>query len=188
MFKYIKFVIFLCIFLLGAKYLLIENPPFPAPPPNALQSKEPADTESPLRRAYFTDYTRDQVIKHYKAQWEYMPIVNLNYPPEEAQLIIRDQTRSTYLEELVHPFRESIYINGFEPQKQNDDIWIDGKHFAQKIIIRLVPSYVYARLGIFILSLIAIYVLIVEWLNLAKRLVLEIRWVKLINFFIINKS
>src|SRR5688572_10976337 len=97
-----------------AVYLLIPNYEFPNPPVDAVQSEEPADSESPLRRAYFTNYTREEVIQHYRSQISDIPLLlRLNYPPEEAQTIIRDQTRSNYLEELAHPMRSSLYINGF---------------------------------------------------------------------------
>lgn len=145
------------------RYMTIASYPFPAPPPDALQSTEPADTESPLRRAYFTQYTRDQVIAHYSSQVSYLPVVRLNYPPEEAQTIIRDQTRSWYLEELTHPMRDSLYINGFIPQKAQDTIVIGGKPYAEKITIKYVPTTLTMRLFVSFAILIAIYFLFVEW-------------------------
>src|SRR3990167_4477512 len=108
--------------LLG--YVVLPEPGFPAPPADALQSKEPADSESPLRRAYFTNFTREEVMSHYKKEFKWG--LNLNYPPEESRTIIRDQTRSTFLEEIVHPLRESVFINGFEPKVEKDAINIEG--------------------------------------------------------------
>lgn len=185
--KLIFSLIFALFLLVGVRYLLIPNPPFPSPPPDALQSREPADTETPLRRAYFTDYTRDQVIKHYEAQWQYLPTLNLNYPPEEAQVIIRDQTRSTYLEELVHPMRESLFINGFEPQKQKDDIWINKRHFAQKITVRFVPSPLLARLIVFVLASAAVAILVWQWRILFAKAYADIAWKKIFRFFVVSK-
>jgi len=75
-----------------------------------------------------------------------LPTFRLNYPPEEAQTIIRDQTRSTFLQEIVHPMRESVYINGFEPADPKDAVIIKGRHFRQKIIVRFVPSSFPVRL------------------------------------------
>ncbi len=145
------------------RYFTIPNYPFPGPPPDALQSYEPADTETPLRRGYFTQYTREQVIAHYRGQLDYLPVIRLNYPPEEAGTIIRDQTRSWYLEELAHPLRGSLFINGFIAQKAQDNIVIDGKPFHQKITIKYVPSNVFVRLAISGLILLAIYLLYLEW-------------------------
>src|SRR3989344_6556593 len=140
-------------------YLLLPNPSFPEPPPDALQSNEPADTETTLRRAYFTNFTREEVLVHYKNQLEKsaflgvpLPTYRLNYPPEEAKTIIRDQTRSTFLEEIVHPLRESIFINGFEPKVEKDAINIEGLSWRQKIIVKLVPSNIFVRIAVVILS------------------------------------
>lgn len=145
-------------------YLLLPNPKFPEPPPDALQSEEAADTETALRRAYFTNFTRAEVLSHYSQQLNSSPFLNiilptyrLNYPPEEAQTIIRDQTRSTFLEEIVHPFRESLFVNGFEPREEKDTIFIDGKKWRQKIIVRFVPSSTYTRVFLGLITLLLIY-------------------------------
>lgn len=161
------YILISAVFLL---YLLLPGPSFPAPPPDALRSQEPGDTETPLRRAYFTNYTREEVMEHYMAEFDSLPAIGfnvptyrLNYPPEEAQMIIRDQTRSTFLEEVVHPFRESVYINGFEPKSEKDTILIDDRVWLQKITVRHVPSSPIARVlvGIFTASL--LYILFFEW-------------------------
>lgn len=138
-------------------YILYPTTNFPKPPPYSMQSGEKADTESPFRKAYFTNFNRAEVVAHYYAKLNYLPILRLNHPPEDAQTIIRDQTRSTYLEELAHPFRESIFINGFEPSEAKDDIWYKGKNYEQKITIRYVPvnrtqALLYGSLG-YLLSL-----------------------------------
>jgi hypothetical protein len=151
-------------------YLLLPKPTFPEPPLDALQSNEPADTETSLRRAYFTNYTREEVMIHYKDQFEKpvifgisLPSYRLNYPPEEAQTIIRNQTRSTFLEEIVHPFRESVYINGFKPALQKDAIFIDGKDWYQKITVRFVPSNSFARVVVVGLALALVVIVAKEW-------------------------
>jgi hypothetical protein len=154
------FILFLIVYI---AYLAVPTPDFPVQPPDALQSKEPADTETPLRRAYFTDLSRQEVLEHYQNQVQFLSFdggfltYRLNYPPEEAYGIIRDQTRSTFLEEIVHPFRESVYVNGFEPKNEKDTIFIEGKKWRQKITVRWVPSTVYARLSVGLLTLICIW-------------------------------
>lgn len=142
-------------------YLLLPNPDFPDPPPDSLQSDEPADTEIPQRRAYFTDFTREETIAWYKSQLGWG--LRLNYPPEDAQAIIRDQTRSTFLEEIVHPFRESVYINGFEPLDAKDAVIINGRHFRQKITVRFVASEAYVRVIVFIGTVVSATALFVAW-------------------------
>ncbi|OGC69521.1 hypothetical protein A2415_05210 [candidate division WWE3 bacterium RIFOXYC1_FULL_39_7] len=156
-------VFFGLILVLGFVYMYPASPEFPVPPPDSVQSMEPADTETPLRRAYFTNYTREQVIEHYKAHFDRKVMFNLNYPPEDAQTLIRDQTRSWYLEELVHPMRESLFINGFIPQEKKDDIWYKGQHFEEKITIRYIPSGWWARIVVLTATTLLGYLLMREW-------------------------
>lgn len=150
-------------------YLVVPGPDFPSPPPGAVQSEEKADQESPLRRAYFTNFTRQEVVDYYRGAFGKslilpLPSIRLNYPPEDAQTLIRDQTRSTFLEEVAHPFRESIYINGFEPKDAKDDVWYKGVDYRQKIIVKYNPSSVFVRIPIAALTLVAAYFLIKEWI------------------------
>lgn len=166
--------IFLSIIFLA--YLSLPNPEFPAPLGDALQSDEPADTETPLRRAYFTNSTRDEVMFHYKNQLTEssflaipLPTYRLNYPPEEARTIIRDQTRSTFLEEIIHPFRESVFINGFEPKDPKDAIEIAGRSWRQKIIVRYVPSRLWLRLVLGISTIFATVVVFREYLAFFRK-------------------
>ena len=44
------------------------------------------------------------------------------------------------MEEISNPFREGIFVNGFEPKDPKDAIFIQGKVWRQKIIIRQVAS------------------------------------------------
>lgn len=161
-FKIIFFLISILLFV----YVSLPNPEFPSPPPGSLQSTEPADTETPLRRAYFTNLNRQEVIEHYKKEFNksfkyFTP--RLNYPPEESQTIIRDQTRSTYLEEIVHPLRESLFINGFEPKSEKDTIIIENKVWQQKIIVRLVASALMIRYLIIALTIVSSLLLVREY-------------------------
>jgi hypothetical protein len=142
-------------------YVALPSPDFPNPPDDALQSQEPADTETPLRKAYFTDYTREEVVAHYKREFSGFPVLNLNYPPEEGQSIIRDQTRSSYLEELVHPFRESIYINGFVPKVRKDAIVIGDNEYHQKLTVRYVPGSSTVRMVYALLTSVTLYFVII---------------------------
>lgn len=154
-------------------YVSLPNPQFPTPPKDSLQSNEPADTETPLRRAYFTNLSREEVMTHYKNQLSRSALANLpvptyrlNYPPEEAQTVIRDQTRSTFLEEIVHPFRESVFVNGFEPKDEKDAIFIQQKPWRQKIIVRYVPSKLHARVVVILAALIVGWAVLNKWSRL----------------------
>lgn len=163
-----RFVVWGVILIIGLGYVVYVSYPtagFPEPLDDAVQSMEEADTETPLRRAYFTNHSREEVIEHYREEFGGWLTMRLNYPPEEAQTLIRDQTRSWYLEELVRPLRESVYINGFIPQVAKDDIWYKGEHFEAKITVRYVPSGIGERVVMAFLVLVMAYVLICEWKN-----------------------
>lgn len=166
-------------------YLALPGPGFPSPPPDALQSNEPGDTETPLRRAYFTDYTREEVMNHYMSEFGALPgfdfkvpTYRLNYPPEEAQTIIRDQTRSTFLEEIVHPFRESVYVNGFKASSEKDTIFIQDKVWLHKITVRHVPSKPVFRVLVGLATAVLIWIVFFEWKRLLVQLKTELRrWI-----------
>ena len=170
-------IIYLVLALVLIVYILLPNPEFPEPLPDSLQSIEPADLETTFRRGYYTDLTRAEVLDHYSEQFSVtssfgitVPGYRLNYPPEEAQILIRDQTNSTFLEEIVHPLRESLYINGFEPTEANQVIIVDGKQWRQKVIVRYVPSNYIVRLGIVSLTLVFVAVLVKKWLYELKNI------------------
>lgn len=158
--KLLKFIspVFVILFTL---YLFVPAPNFPGPPSGSLQSNEPGDIESPLRRSYFTNFSREEVMRHYV--YESRGGYTLNYPPEEAQTKIRDQARSTFLEEIVHPFRESIFVNGFEPKDPKDAIFIAERPWRQKITVRYYPSSAISRIVVMILVVISIWYLIKEY-------------------------
>lgn len=175
----ILFKIFSVLLLLGFLfYLLLPTPPFPLPPPDSVRSFEFADIESPLRRAYFTNHSREDVLAHYQIQFEHSPFLNiplptyrLNYPPEDAYALIRDQTRSTFLEEIVHPFRESVFVNGFQPSTEKDDIWYQEVHYKRKITIRYVPASPPVRVPLVFFSLIALLFILCELPDAVRSIV-----------------
>lgn len=151
-------VLFGLLSILFLIYIALPNLIFPPPPSDARQSVEPADSETPSRRAYFTNYTREEVLVHYQSQYQLslfslfdIPNYKLVYPPEEAYTLIRDQTRSTHLEEIVYPFRESFFVNEFVAKQEKDDIWYKGVHYEQKITTKINPSNLYVRftMGLF---------------------------------------
>ncbi|KKQ40689.1 MAG: hypothetical protein US60_C0055G0002 [Microgenomates group bacterium GW2011_GWC1_37_8] len=183
--KIVVKIVYIILSTLFLAYLALPTSSFPLPPKGALQSDEPADTETTLRRAYFTNYNREEVLNHYQEQFKKNILLNikvityrLNYPPEEAQTIIRDQTRSTFLEEIVHPLRESLFINGFEPSEPKDAIYISNKFWRQKITVRYVPSSIWTRLFIGILIVIILPILyiflVLSLLNLKKEV---LKWI-----------
>ncbi|MDP3994873.1 MAG: hypothetical protein Q8P91_03500 [bacterium] len=163
--KYFK-IIFFVSSLLFVVYVARPSPGFPDPLPDALKSTEPADLETPLRRGYFTNATRDEVMEHYFNQFRGY---RLNYPPEESGTIIRDQTHSTFLEEIVHPLRESIFISGYEPEDTGNILTVGGLPWRQKVIVKYVPSSLIVRIIVSLLIVISWPVIVKEWMSALKR-------------------
>lgn len=180
MFKKLLFILFAIYCIVGVSYLALPNYNYPTPPPDSIKSTEPADLESPLRQGYFTNFSRAEVLAWYGKQFDHiivfgfdlkLPTPLLNYPPENAEIYIRDQTSSTFLQEYAHPFRESIFINGFKPETTNDipAFSIDGQTRKQKIIVRMVPSNIWLREVIFALSAFILVILYNAFKNILKK-------------------
>lgn len=143
-------------------YLILPGPSsvnsFP-PLPDALRSTEEGDTiQVPNIAGYFSYRYRNFVIPFYNSQYGIWGIpffpLRLNYPPEYAFTAIKDQTYSTYLEELVWPLRDSLFVNGLEPFTEDGQpkYWgavgftQEGKLYQVKTTIRFYPSSVAVRL------------------------------------------
>jgi len=150
------FLIYLLLSVVSIYYISLPLTGFPEPLPGSVQSGEPADTESPFRRAYFTDMNREEIVEHYFEQVKYYKF-KLNHPPEDAQSLIRDQTRSSYLEEISSPFRESVYVNGFIPSVAKDEIWYEDVHYEEKITVRYTSSSLLARVIFVVVSIICLH-------------------------------
>lgn len=147
-------------------YLVVPPPNFPVPLWDFKQSTEPADQETLLRRGYYTNITREQLMSHYKSEFGWG--LRLNYPPEHARDLIRDQTKSSFLEEIVHPMKESLYVNGYTPRSDQEVLTIDGVRYDSKVIVKFVPSNLLLRLFIGICSLGLIWLLVREWVASIK--------------------
>lgn len=150
----------LLIYLLGLVYLILPSPATPDLT-NSVRSTEPGDTwQNPTQKAFFTQKDRGQVLFELQSAFSLQgfPLkgYRLNYPPEEAFTLVRDQLPSYYLEEIVHPLRESLFINGWEPQnspkysylpaEDRPGIVIDGVTYQSKVTINPAYSPLWARL------------------------------------------
>lgn len=149
--------------------------------PNSDKSKLEGDTiQIPNVSAYFSDNFRDFVVPFYsKAYWKKtllpFPPFRLNYAPEFSWIAIKKHTDSTYLEELVYPLRNSLYVNGFEPFEPagQPKYWgstkfeVEGKSLFTKTTLRFYPS----QLGIRILVWAGIIVSTWMLYKLTKKIV-----------------
>lgn len=154
-------ILFLIIFNTLAVLYLISPTPNLNDLPDSIKSQEPGDTiQISNVSAYFTNLSRTEVINYYKANYNGFFRIKLNHPPEKSKEVIKDTIQSYYLEEFVLPFKESLYINGFEwendvftkPDKRlKNKIVHEGKEYKAKITIRTFPTTVPKRLASFLL-------------------------------------
>lgn len=152
---------FLIIYFLGLVYLLPSIPELPQLA-QATLSNEPGDTwQNPDQRGYYTNLKRADVLNEIQEKSKItifgykVPNYRLNYRPEEAHELVRDQLKSNYFEEVVYPLRSSIFVNGWEPKnspayankpaKEIPDISIYGVPYNAKITLKPNNSYPLAR-------------------------------------------
>lgn len=159
-------IIFAVFGILLLVYLALPEPSFPKGLWDFVESTQPADKETPLRRGYYTNTTREQLMSHFTREFNWGIV--LNYPPEEAQTLIRDQTKATFLQEIVHPMRESLFINGYRPQSDKEILEAGGVHYESKVILKYIGSNLLLRLLIGVATLSLLWVLINEWVNVLK--------------------
>jgi hypothetical protein len=159
-------------------YLCLPIPEIP-PLPDSLKSTEPGDTvEIPGVSAFYTDISRGEVVGFYQKAFSRssflnlpLPVIVLNHPPEYGKQAIRATTETTFLYELVHPFRDSFFINGWDPaehpeyKKAKDPTQVikkNGRFYQRKITLRLVTSSLWARILVFSLSLLVLAKILIE--------------------------
>lgn len=138
---------------------------------NSAKSDLPGDTVQ-LKNVsgYFTNLSRTEVINFYKAHIPGLFRIQLNHPPEKAKEIISDTIQSYYLEEFVLPFRESIFINGYDwqndvftkPEKRIvNKIIYHNVNYQSKITVKTFPTTIYQRLfGFLVVEISLIFIII----------------------------
>ncbi len=161
-------IFFGTVYFIGFIYLLLPNPVTPNLS-NSFLSDEPGDTwQHPEQKAFFTQDNRKNILDEFENNFSLsifnfqLPSFRLNYRPEETTEFVREQVASNYLEEIVHPLRESLYVTGWEPR--NAPLWQDlpfedrprikkyNQLFNTKVTLRPVYSSAWQR--VFIWSLI----------------------------------
>ena len=175
-----KIIIFSLIILnfIAAVYLISPTPTLPDLP-NSIKSDLPGDTTQISHvSAYYTNMTRTEVMLFYKAYYSSPFRIILNHPPEKAQEIIVNTIQSYYLEEFVLPFKESLYINGFEwendvftkPENRSKNKLIyQDKEYKAKITIRRFPTTVTNRFMAFFTTEIGIIITLLIFKSFFKK-------------------
>lgn len=177
--------IFLIAGILFFIYLILPSPPPPPSLPDSVKSTEPGDTiQVPRVSAYYSQHPRSFVTKYYQDQFSKtrplgikIPSYRLNHPPEYSRDKIRDQLQSSYFEEIVYPFRGSLFINGWEPEvyfagnKSNIDRYsntFEDKNYFSKVTLR--PFY--TNLIVRMLNYFAILITLIILYSLTQKIVI----------------
>ena len=151
--------------LLAVIYLLLPTPQL-KDLDSSVRSQEPGDTVQMVNvTGHYTNLSRREVMNFYRSFYSGPFMIRLNYPPEYAKTIFRDTMQSYYLEEFHLPFKESLFINGYEwaedvftkPENriQNKLLYHDIEYRA-KINTKIIPTSIPARFLAFFITEIAI--------------------------------
>ncbi len=138
-------------------------------------------TEIPNVAAYFSDNFREFIVpfylKNYQQKSHFLfPPLKINHPPEYSWTAIKRHTDSTYLEELVYPLRDSLYVNGFEPfySDGSEKFWgstkfeIDNNAWFTKTTLKFYPSNILIRYLVWLGIVIAMMLIYKESRRLFK--------------------
>ncbi|MBI2018963.1 hypothetical protein HYS96_04670 [Candidatus Daviesbacteria bacterium] len=130
-----------------------------SPLPSSAKSTLSGDTvQIPNVSAYFSNNFRDFVVpfytKNYQQNFLPFPPLRLNHPPEYSWTVIKKHTETTYLEELVYPLRDSLYVNGYEIFRPDGTpifysvpkLEEEGKEWQTKTTLRLYTSNIIVRI------------------------------------------
>ncbi len=157
---------------------------FPSLPNSIKSSLEGDTTQIPNVVAYFSNNYRSLSVNYFARNYmmgTFFPFepLRFNYPPEFAFAAIKDQTQSTYLEELTYPLRDSLFINGLEPFDEitkekrfaaaSDLVADDGNTYETKVTLRYYPSKLWVRVSVWFGINLSVYLL----LNLYRKVLIN---------------
>ncbi|MFA6602782.1 MAG: hypothetical protein WCT01_03170 [Candidatus Shapirobacteria bacterium] len=142
-------ILLVAINTLGVSYLMLPTPTLP-PLQDSIRSQEPGDTVQLQNvTAYYSNLTRAQVLNFYKAYYSGPFRIIINHPPETARQLIKDTIQTYYLYEILLPYRETLYINGYEWQNDvftepsdriKNKLIYEGKTYSTKITLKSFPT------------------------------------------------
>ena len=148
-------------------YLLFPTASFPENPEWVVGSDLERDQqEMESFRAYFTDERREKIMNHYYAEFRPPILGKLNpwrthdYAPEDARWhVVNMHFSANWLEEVHYPFRESIFVAGYEPPEDEPRVLNSGQEYNTKYMVKHYRTSIFTRLFVGGLSVIAIYVI-----------------------------
>lgn len=166
--KKILLIIFLIFNALALWYLLTPVPALKNLN-NAVKSDLSDDNFDPQHvSGYYANLSRTEVINFYKANFNGLFRIQLNHPPEKSKDIFYYFTKSTYLEEFVFPFKQSLYINGYEwendvftkPENRiANKLKYKDKNYQTKITVKIYTTTLSKRLISFFSTEVAIIII-----------------------------
>lgn len=169
-------------------YLVIPGPAFPPPDlRDSIKSYLPGDTVQIENVAgYYTDLERDEVMAFYQDYFSRssflslpLPVMNFNHRPEYSKQVWVDTMQSYYLEELVLPFRENLFVNGytwqkdpFTPENKREQFALkyQGRIWDTKVSLRWFKAGIFTRVGLF-------------WLVWGLALIIGLEWSRELSEF-----
>lgn len=162
------------VFSIGCIYLSLPTPKTPDLD-TAIRSDEEGDTwQNPDQKGFYSNILRKEVMTEMRNKFSIslfgirIPSYTLNYRPEDTREFVREQIPSYYLEEIVYPFRDSLFVNGWEPT--NSPIYRNlpaesvpmiiykDKIYLSKVTLKPVTSPVWARILVWFLVFPATYI------------------------------
>ncbi len=143
-----KFIPLFFLNLLIVFYLAYPLPQIPNLD-NSIKSTEPGDTTQLQNvTAFYNNLERQAVINFYvdNYQKKHPLALKINHPPEKAKVIIKDTIQTYYLEEIIIPFKQSLFINGYNWQKDvftapgtrvKNKMLVDGQEYTTKVTLKI---------------------------------------------------
>ncbi len=158
-------IIFNIIFVI---YLISPTPTL-KPLPHSVLSTLPGDTTQ-LKNVtgYYTNLSRSEVMNFYQSLYSFPLLIRINHPPEKAKEIFRDTMQSYYIEEFIIPFKQSLFVNGYEwekdvftkPEKRIQfKLIYNNITYQSKINTKVYDTSIYIRLIVLFASEIGIYLI-----------------------------
>jgi len=143
------------------------------PLPSSDKSQLAGDTiQIPNVAGFFSDNYREFVVSFYLKNYQGLthlpfPPLRLNHPPEYSWTVIKKHTDSTYLEELVYPLRDFLYVNGLELfySDEKPKFWgstkftVNGRDWFTKTTLRFYPSNLIIKVLVWLGITTSIYLL-----------------------------
>lgn len=167
--KYIPLILLNILALAYLAYPLPQIPNLVA----SLKSTEPGDTTQLQNvSAFYNNLERQAVINFYvdNYQKKHPLALKINHPPEKAKVIIKDTIQTYYLEEIIIPFKQSLFINGYNWQKDvftapetriKNKMLVDGQEFTTKVTLKTytTSSMILSYFVLFLIQATVIYAL-----------------------------